>query len=79
MFKELFPIAERAPLMLMVSRDGDKLRVGITQKKGEDDDFVPLNISILATPAELDASCRSRSRKVRRCSRARRPSPSPSR
>lgn len=54
MFKELFPIVERAPLMLLITREGDKLRVATTQKKGEKDDFVPLNLSILATPDELD-------------------------
>lgn len=55
MFKELFPIVERAPLMLMITKDGDRLRVHITQKKDDKDDFTPLNLAIAATPEELDA------------------------
>lgn len=55
MFKELFPIVERAPLMLMITKDGERLRVHITQKKDDKDDFTPLNLAIAATPEELDA------------------------
>lgn len=55
MFKELFPIVERAPLMLMITKDGDRMRVHITQKKDDKDDFTPLNLAIAATPEELDA------------------------
>ena len=55
MFKELFPIAERGQLLLVITRDGERLRVHITQKKTEDDDFTPLNLALAATPEELDA------------------------
>jgi PRTRC genetic system protein E len=55
MFKELFALTERAPVLVLVTREGDeKLRVNITRKADEDEKDVPLSISILATPAELD-------------------------
>jgi upstream activation factor subunit UAF30 len=55
MFKELFALTERAPVLLLLARDGDKLRVNLTRKTDKDEKDVPLSLSILATPEELDA------------------------
>ncbi len=55
MFKELFALAERAPVLLLCSREADKLRVNLMRKQDKDEKAVPLSISILATPEELDA------------------------
>jgi PRTRC genetic system protein E len=55
MFKELFALTERAPVLLLLARDGDKLRVNLTRKGDKDEKEVPLSLSILATPEELDA------------------------
>lgn len=52
MFKELYPLAQSAPIALMIAAEGDELRVTVHQKetkKGK-----PLQLSILATPTELD-------------------------
>lgn len=52
MFKELYPLAQSAPIALLIAAEGDELRVTVQQKetkKGK-----PLQLSILATPTELD-------------------------
>jgi len=53
MFKELQPLAEKSPLAMMISAEGDQLRVVITQKKAGAAG-TPLSLSILGTPEELD-------------------------
>lgn len=55
MFKELFALAEHAPVLVLVAREGERLRVNLTRKKDEDEKSAPLALSILATPDELDS------------------------
>lgn len=52
MFKELYPLAKDAPIAMMITAEGDNLRVMVQQK---DDSDTPLSIAVLATPEELDA------------------------
>lgn len=54
MFKELQSLAEKSPLAMMISAEGDQLRVVITQKKAGAAG-TPLSLSILAKPEDLDA------------------------
>jgi upstream activation factor subunit UAF30 len=54
MFKELFTLTERAPVILLVSREGENLRVNLTRKQDENEKEVPLALSIVGSPAELD-------------------------
>ena len=55
MFKELAALAQHSPLLLLVSREGEKLRVNLTRKADEDEKTTALSLSILATAEELDA------------------------
>lgn len=52
MFKELQPLAEKSPIAMIISAEGDDLRVIVTQKKAGSGR--PLSLSILARPEELD-------------------------
>lgn len=56
MFKELAPIARRAPIAIMIITEGDHLRVTIQQKADKlKDGAIPLAISVAQTPEVLDA------------------------
>lgn len=54
MFKELFALTERAPVMLLLTREDGKLRVNLTRKQDKNEKDGPISISILAAPDELD-------------------------
>ncbi len=55
MFKELYALTERGPVLMLAAREGERLRVNLHRKQDEDEKAAPLSISILATPEELDA------------------------
>lgn len=53
MFQQLKALVAKSPLAMMVADEGAQLRVTITQKKAGKGG-VPLSLSIIATPEELD-------------------------
>lgn len=56
MFKELHPLVRRTTLHILLSAEGDLLRVNITPKAIEGDNpALATPISLLASPEELDA------------------------
>lgn len=56
MFKELYPLIRRTTLHILLSTEGDLLRVNITPKAIEGENpALATPISLLATPEELDA------------------------
>jgi PRTRC genetic system protein E len=55
MFTTLYPIAQGATLHLLISTEGEKLRVFVQPKPTGKDATISGPLSLLATPAELDA------------------------
>lgn len=55
MFTHLYPIAQGATLHLLITAEGEKLRVFVQPKPTGKDAPVPGPLALLATPAELDA------------------------
>lgn len=53
MFQALYPLAQASPILMLATVEGEKLRVTVTQK--ETKKGTPLSLSVLASPAELDA------------------------
>lgn len=52
MFKELYPLAQSSPIVMLVSAEGESLRINITQKAAKNGK--PISVSVLASPDELD-------------------------
>lgn len=53
MFKELHPLVQSSPLVMLISAEGDNLHVAISQKSSKKG--TAISISVSGTPDELDA------------------------